>query len=299
MPPYACPPPVPTAPEPIASRGEWSAPIGWPVVAVHLHVLPDGRVLSWGRVGDPQIWDPATGAFTPAPSATDVFCAGHTFLADGRLLVAGGHISDDHGLPDANVFDAVTGSWARVATMAHGRWYPTATTLADGRVLALAGEDENGQNVAEPEVWDGEGWTALPAAARITPFYPRTFLAPNGLVFYAGELAQSAYLDPDGAAGWTPVAESHYGRRDYGTAAMFRPGQVLIVGGSDPADGPPTESAEVIDLNQPAPAWRATGSMSTAQASPRCDAHSGRPGRGHRRHEQSGVQRPGRWRTRR
>ena len=257
----ACPPPPATAPEPGASQGQWSAPIAWPVVAVHLHVLPDGRVLSWGRIGDPQIWDPATGAFTPAPSATDVFCAGHTFLADGRLLVAGGHISDDHGLPDANVFDPSTGLWSRVATMAHGRWYPTTTALADGRVLALAGEDENGQDVAEPEIWDGNRWTSLPAAAQIMPFYPRTFLAPNGLVFYAGELPQSAYLDPDGTAGWTPVALSHYGRRDYGSAVMYRPGQVLIVGGSDPADGPPTASAEVIDLNDPAPAWRSTGSM--------------------------------------
>ncbi len=100
-----CPPPASTVPEPAASTGEWGAPFPWPVVAVHLHLLPDGRVLSWGRFGDPQIWDPASGAFTPAPIATDIFCAGHAFLADGRLLVAGGHISDNHGLPAANLFD--------------------------------------------------------------------------------------------------------------------------------------------------------------------------------------------------
>jgi hypothetical protein len=86
----ACAAPVATAPQPMASVGEWSAPFGWPVVAVHLHLLPDGRVLSWGRIGTPQIWDPATGAFTEAATATDVFCAGHAFLPDGRLLVAGG-----------------------------------------------------------------------------------------------------------------------------------------------------------------------------------------------------------------
>jgi hypothetical protein len=90
-------------------------------------------------------------------------------------------------------------------------------------------------------------------------------VAPNGLVFYAGELPQSAYLDPAGGGTWTPVANSHYGRRDYGSAVMYAPGKVLIVGGSDPADGPPTASAETIDLAGGAPAWQATGSMASAR----------------------------------
>jgi hypothetical protein len=90
-------------------------------------------------------------------------------------------------------------------------------------------------------------------------------VAPNGLVFYAGELAQSAYLDPNGAGTWTPLATSHYGRRDYGSAVMYQPGKVMIVGGSDPPDGEPTPTAELIDLNQPAPSWRYTDPMSYAR----------------------------------
>lgn len=258
-----CPPPPATVPEPMASRGQWGAPFAWPVVAVHLHVLADGRVLSWGRIGDPQLWDPASGLFTSVPTETDVFCAGHAFLPDGRLLVAGGHLSDNHGLSAANLFDGRSAQWTRIASMTHARWYPTAITLADGRVLVLAGQDENGAHVAEPEVWDGERWGVLAGAAEVLPLYPRAFVAPNGLVFYAGELAQSAYLDPAGAGSWTPVATSRYGRRDYGTAVMYRPGEVLIAGGSDPPDGPPTASAEVIDLNAAAPSWSYTAPMST------------------------------------
>ncbi|MGI8818693.1 MAG: hypothetical protein ACR2HW_06070, partial [Gemmatimonadales bacterium] len=92
-------PPGEVAPQ--ATTGEWSAPFEWPVVAVHLHLLPSGQVLFWGRVGEPQVWDPATGVFTVAASASMLFCSGHAFLPDGRLLVTGGHLSDHHGLPDA------------------------------------------------------------------------------------------------------------------------------------------------------------------------------------------------------
>ena len=149
--------------------------------------------------------------------------------------------------------------------MAHGRWYPTATTLRDGRVLVLAGQDQDGLDVAEPEIWDGRPGPRLPGASRVLPYYPRTFVAPNGLVFYAGELPQSGYLDPTGGGSWTPVATSHYGRRDYGSAVMYEPGKVLIVGGSDPPDGAPTATAETIDLAAGRPRGSTTGSMAVAR----------------------------------
>jgi galactose oxidase-like protein len=244
-----------------AMKGQWSSPFPWPVVAVHLHLLPSGRVLSWGRIGEPQLWDPASGTFTPVPSSTMVFCSGHTFLADGRLLVAGGHLADLRGLRDVNIFDGSVSSWEPKPKMRWARWYPTSTALADGAVLTIGGTDEAGAQVDTPEVWDGESWRALGGAARVLPYYPRTFVAPNGMVFYAGELPETGYLDPSGAGSWTPVATSLYGRRDYGTAVMYSPGKVLIVGGSDPPDGAPTNTAEVIDLNEASPSWRYTGAM--------------------------------------
>ena len=255
-----CPPDTDN-PQPQASVGEWSAAFAWPAVAVHLHLLPGGEVLSWGRVGDPHIWHPEAGTFTPAASATMVFCSGHAFLPDGRLLVTGGHLDDLKGLHDANIFDPLSQAWTAVAPMSWARWYPTSTTLANGEVLTLAGTDETGAPVVTPEVWTGAGWRILPGAAGDLPYYPRMFVAPSGLVFYAGELQQSAYLDPTGDGGWTPAAASNYGRRDYGSAVMYRPGRVLIVGGSDPPNGAPTSTAEVIDLTAPAPVWRYTESM--------------------------------------
>ena len=49
--------------------------------------------------------------------------------------------------------------------------------------------------------------------------------------------------------------------RDYGSAVMYAPGKVLVMGGGDP----PTNTAEVIDLNQPSPTWRYVGSMAFAR----------------------------------
>jgi galactose oxidase len=248
-----------------ATRGEWSAPFAWPVVAVHLHLLPNGKVLSWGRIGDPQIWDPVSGRFAAAPSSTMVFCSGHTFLPDGRLLVAGGHLDDQRGLPDVNIFDPILQTWQAAPRMQWARWYPTSTTLPDGELITLGGTDEHGAQVAVPEVWSGSSWRPLEGAARVLPYYPRTFVAPNGQVFYAGELAETGYLDPAGSGSWTVVATSNYGRRDYGSAVMYSPGRIMIVGGSDPPDGPPTNTAELIDLNQPDPVWRYTEPMAYAR----------------------------------
>lgn len=260
----ACPPAAWTS-QPEAAVGQWSAPFPWPVVAVHLHLLPNGRVLSWGRIGTPQVFDPATGGFTDVPVSTMVFCSGHTFLADGRLFVSGGHLDDRRGLRDANVFDAEATAWQRLPSMRFARWYPTTTTLSNGDVLALAGTDESEEEVRTPELWNGLEWRSLTGAQRELPYYPRTFVAPNGLIFYAGELQESAYLDPSGTGRWLPVASSRYGRRDYGSAVMYRSGKVMIVGGSDPPDGPPTPTAEVIDLNDPAPTWRYTAPMTHAR----------------------------------
>lgn len=248
-------------PEPQATLGEWGFPFAWPVVAVHLHLLPNGQVLSWGAAGEPQTWNPLTGHFNSIPSATMLFCSGHAFMGDGRLLVTGGHITEHHGLPDANIFDPVSESWTKVTPMSRGRWYPTSTTLPDGGVLTLGGRDQSGTDVDLPEVWTGDAWRQLTGARRVLPYYPRTFVAPNGLVFYAGELEETAYLDPAGSGRWIPVASSNYGRRDYGSAVMYRPGKVMIVGGSDPPEGAPTNTAELIDLTASVPEWRQTDPM--------------------------------------
>jgi len=232
------------------------------MVQVHLHLLLDGRVLSFGgSSGIPQVWDPATGIFTSAPSPSLLFCSGHSLLPDGRLLVSGGGTGNGLGHPNTDIFDPATTSWIAGPNMAYARWYPTNTTMPNGEVLTMAGADENGNPVPIPEIGDGTSWRSLTGASFALPNYPRTFLAPDGRIFYAGSDQQSRYLDVTGTGSWTDGPQRQFGGRSYGSAVMYEPGRILFVGGANP----PTNTAEIIDLNQPSPQWTYTGSLAYAR----------------------------------
>src|SRR6185437_8254937 len=69
----------------VAALGKWDAPTAWPAVAIHTHLLPDGRVLTWSRSSHaPVLWNPASpGSFGGVAEPADLFCSGHSFLPDG------------------------------------------------------------------------------------------------------------------------------------------------------------------------------------------------------------------------
>src|SRR6185503_18934654 len=101
----------------VLQAGSWSSIIQTTDVPVHMSLLPDGQLLYWGRDKASDGWDvqfqsktylwnplysydPTTGNATASDSGatigrdnltTNLFCSGHSFLADGTLLVAGGH----------------------------------------------------------------------------------------------------------------------------------------------------------------------------------------------------------------
>jgi hypothetical protein len=241
-------------------HGEWTPPFDWPIVAVHMVLLPSGKVLSIGRNGTPQVWDPATGGFTPVPPPAWLFCAGHTLLSDGQVLVAGGHISDHLGLPNITLFSG-TSTWTSSAPMARGRWYPTATTMGNGDVVITAGTDENDVVVSIPEVWSNGSLRQLTGAPQNLPWYPRAFLTPDGSLFVAGPSVRTFFLSVSGAGSWR-TGPTHLldQSRNYGSAVMYDDGKILYAGGALT-----TNTAEVIDLNQPAPAWSWTNPMAHAR----------------------------------
>lgn len=267
--------------------GQWSGLAPWPTLPIHMHLLPTGSVMFWDRHDDaqgwdghPRLWEPTTGEFrNDVPDVGyDLFCAGHAFLADGRLLVAGGHIRDEEGEDKASIYDPFANSWKRLAPMNRGRWYPTTTTLADGNVVVLAGTYQPKLVNPVPQIWEArdEVWRDLTGAAigafpDWAQFYPFLFLAPNGKLFSAGPQQMGRYLDTTGTGAWTDVSASSLAYRDYGSSVMYDDGRVLIVGGN-PRDTNgttpsifPSAKAEVIDLNDASPAWREISPMSTGR----------------------------------
>jgi len=274
---------------PEATTGEWDAPVEWgTIVPLHMALLPTGKILAWGReeldgsMGQPRLWDPTSGSpegmAVEVPADTMLFCAGHAFMADGRLMVSGGHKLDDRGLDVTNIFDPFVSppdNWVQgLPKMAKGRWYPTVTTLGDGRLVTVAGKDTAKKVVTIPEVWESDHWVQLTGASLTLPYYPRDFVDPkNGRVFMAGERVQSRWLDVDangGAGQWIGGPAHKWGfNRDYGSAVMYDEGKIMYVGGGgytgwdtpDPTSPVPTASAEIIDLKASAPSWSYTGSM--------------------------------------
>ncbi len=262
--------------------GQWGAPHCLPIVAVHTSVLPTGKVMMWDRFAVTRLWDPATGTVT-APSApgAQVFCSGHAFTANGRLLVTGGHgapngspAADGIGLASAGCYDPFADGWTPTPLMNAGRWYPTNTALGNGDVLVLSGSVDAAYNKnALPQIWSPGGvacgtWRSLTGAQQLAPLggdlYPRMFLTPAGQVFKAGPDPDTWYLSTAGTGAWSAGPASSR-ERNYGTAVMYEPGKVLIAGGSVVQPGgvvdPPSPTAERIDLNAGSPSWSPAGAL--------------------------------------
>jgi len=152
-----------------AALGHWSPPSTNPAFTfaeVHMVLLPgdgspyDSRILMWGPLGHGAEvgWnDGAVGCGTfpytlPVLSATwtpevDIHCAGHAQLANGELLSAGGEdLGAFWGIDDSRTFQTGTlgsaGTWTGPPSrplMQQARFYPSVTTLSDGRAVVTGG----------------------------------------------------------------------------------------------------------------------------------------------------------------
>lgn len=269
-----------------AEVGEFGPTTTVPLVPVHLSVLPDRRVLFWGRdfvrdafgnivetptgeakqvVGhsDAYVWN-VLATPTPAPVAVhnadaNLFCAGHSFLPDGRLFVSGGHAHEDFdalGETQTNIFDYRNNGWVRGTDMAQGRWYPYHVTLGTGEPLILAGTywsnapnlPPTAANNLVPQIYAPAFETTFPFKNLSVPpqnrlsVYPFIHLLSDGEVFQAqsgfirvgtqtltDKLSRS--LDPV-ADDWDELASTLLPHA-IGSSVYLGGNKVMMVGGYD------------------------------------------------------------------
>jgi galactose oxidase len=265
-----------TIPPNASEEGMWSGVKVWPIVAIHLAILPDGRVVAYGT--EPSLdlttgrvfllWDPKLG-FDPTSiqikgnaENVDSFCSAATLLRDGTLLVSGG--SGTTGL-ESSVFDYMTGKASRAPDLNKPRWYGTLTALPDGRALASGGADPfvshafldpdgaSNQISSTPEVYTkGVGWKPLTGARSADAFgaknnrywYPRQWVTPFGTIFgITTELMWEITTDGVGSIKMLGKFKTPPDNMTYpnvgptSTAVMYDVGKILQVGGNGYANG--------------------------------------------------------------
>jgi Domain of unknown function (DUF1929)/Legume lectin domain/Glyoxal oxidase N-terminus/Chitobiase/beta-hexosaminidase C-terminal domain/PKD domain len=252
-------------------QGQWQTlPYTMPFNPVHAGLLNNGKVLIVSGSGnvpantdfESVLWDPQAGTLTTQKLEWDMFCNGMVFLPDGRAFIDGGTLQYEpfFGQSRMAMYDATTNVFTTGQSMAHGRWYPTATVLSDGRVMVFSGTNETGSTNTAVEIYTvGSGWSVPTSAPWTPPLYPRLHLLPNGNVFYSGSTTTSSIFNPTTNAWTTNVAVTNFsGTRTYGSSVLlplipangYKP-KVMILGGGNPA----TATTEIIDLSVATPKW--------------------------------------------
>jgi hypothetical protein len=291
-----------------ACEGTWSKTANpSPVRAVHAALLRTGKVLLIAGSGnDPDqfaagtfktaIYDPVTDTMrSDIATPYDLFCAGHAFLPDGRLLVAGGTAAYEdtaHGIPykgekRVRIFDPVTETYQSAPSMAIGRWYPTVVSRGDGSLVTVAGFDENAQHSNTFQVYDPNTntWSAnkplgnWPSGVGVySPLYPSLHLLADGRLFYSGVHVFAAgpgtppytwNVDTTQISWMANPPALDADRRDQGASVLLPPAQrqrvMAIGGGHEENTNVAVKTTAVIDFSPPNPTYTAGPPIDTAK----------------------------------
>ncbi|WHM36548.1 galactose oxidase early set domain-containing protein [Streptomyces sp. BPTC-684] len=177
---------------------------------------------------------------------------------------------DFQGIRAAYEFDPKAEKYLPVAPMREARWYPTLTTLQDGRVLAVSGLDDVGTILAgDNEIYDPRTKKWGKGPFRYFPTYPSLFLTKSGKLFYSGANAGYGPADKGREPGLWDVSTNTFTKinglgdgdqLETASSLLLPPAQdqrfMLLGGGGVGESKKSTPRTALIDLKQDSPAFR-------------------------------------------
>jgi hypothetical protein len=193
--------------------------------------------------------------------------------ADNLYGLAGALTLDDQdfqGIDAAYEFDPEAERYVPVARMEEARWYPTLTTLPDGRVLTVSGLDEVGEVVPGlTEIYDPETKTWSEGPERYFPTYPALFLTRGGELFYTGSNAGYGPADKGRDPGLWNLENNTFtevggltdaDQLETSASLLLPPAQdqrFMVLGGGGVGESEKsTERTAIIDLTEEDPRYR-------------------------------------------
>lgn len=212
--------------------------------------LQDGRILVVGGfapnnaptpMASAEIYDPATGSFSPAGSLPVALAApAATRLADGTVLVVGGQLTGGAYSSNAYLYDPATNQFTQTTG---GPGTPlintTATLLLSGKVLVAGGYD-GGSSLGGAWLYDPatKTFSVTTGGMSTSRANPTATLLQNGKVLVAGgrtgqwltEVATADVYDPSTGT-FSATTNSMSAPRRSPAAARLADGTVLVAGG--------------------------------------------------------------------
>lgn len=204
---------IPTGGTSASTMGVFGAPVTWPIIPIHVILLPDNRLMSYGtdESGNQgaqlfyDVWDPSQGTDSsshtvlPNSTSTDIFCGTQSLMLSGEVLTSGGDLTVNGARNSANnqttIFSPSANTLTSNTAMSFARWYSTLVGLPNGQLAVFGGRQNVGALTpvipsTTPEMYDPSlrTWTSLTGATSSAAFganwwYPRAFVAPGGNIF--------------------------------------------------------------------------------------------------------------------
>ncbi|WP_374629472.1 galactose oxidase-like domain-containing protein [Frankia sp. AgPm24] len=297
-------------PDYMRDNGRWDIVADSGSRSIHAAMLRTGKVLLMAGSGNDKksfdakrfetiLWDPSANTFQKIATPWDVFCAGHAFLPNGDLLIAGGTKAYEvlaadapdgkkkeyQGLKDSYLFDPISERYVKTGFLQHARWYPTLVTLANGAVVAVSGLNDKGDiDPGNTESFDAgsASWIEHPELRKEFPTYPSLLLTADGRLFFSGANAGygPASLEARQSGLWNlgnnafqavpglPLPEVN----ETAGTVMLAPAQdqkIMFIGGGGVGDTQvATDRTAIVDLTKPQPSWERGPDLSSPKRYP-------------------------------